>query len=372
MIKVCMYLDNAYGLFARSKGMRIGGAEINFYALACDLVRSGLHVDFMVKDFGQPNQQVIDGVCLRKIPGTADRAPGARAGIISRLLVRWQVLRMALSTRADVYLVTTSSETCLYLWVAAALRRKPSIYRMAADANVDFSIGRMSMIRRVFNLILPRYTQIVCQNSAQLEKLGENFGREGTLIPNQIPLVPSAVPWSNRQYHLWVGRNEALKRADLVRDLAVRMPGASFALVFSDGPVVPPEVQRHFEGLPNVKLIPSTPFFEIHTLFAHARSYLNTSDREGFPNTFLQAWAAGTPVCSLRIDPNDHLRTGGGGLYANGDFEQFQRNCACLENEAEWTPLSETAAALSKQLSARNESTARYLSLIREVVGEAE
>ena len=43
---------------------------------------------------------------------------------------------------------------------------------------------------------------------------------------------------------------------------------------------------------------------------------LSTSDGEGFPSVFLEAWAAGTPVVSIQIDPDHKIRDGELGVVA--------------------------------------------------------
>jgi hypothetical protein len=39
-------------------------------------------------------------------------------------------------------------------------------------------------------------------------------------------------------------------------------------------------------------------------VIADAALLLCTSDEEGFPNTFTQAWSSGTPIVTLKVDPD--------------------------------------------------------------------
>ena len=49
-------------------------------------------------------------------------------------------------------------------------------------------------------------------------------------------------------------------------------------------------------------------------LYSAATALLCTSDYEGFPNTFLEAWSFGTPVVSM-VDPDSLLSTRGLGIH---------------------------------------------------------
>jgi glycosyltransferase involved in cell wall biosynthesis len=56
--------------------------------------------------------------------------------------------------------------------------------------------------------------------------------------------------------------------------------------------------------LPNVDYRGRVGPEEAMGVIANAALLLCTSDEEGFPNTFTQAWSSGTPIITLKVDPD--------------------------------------------------------------------
>ena len=58
---------------------------------------------------------------------------------------------------------------------------------------------------------------------------------------------------------------------------------------------------RHLSNLEFIEFVSHT---EIRPYYARAKLLVNTSEIEGFPNTFIEAAIEKTPVVSLNVNPN--------------------------------------------------------------------
>jgi glycosyltransferase involved in cell wall biosynthesis len=88
------------------------------------------------------------------------------------------------------------------------------------------------------------------------------------------------------------------------------------------------------EATPNVEYLGARTQEEVNTLLESADLLVNTSDYEGFSNTFIQAWMRRVPVASLHVDP-DHLLSRASLGVVSGSEEQLYRHVTGLLNSPE-------------------------------------
>jgi glycosyltransferase involved in cell wall biosynthesis len=143
---------------------------------------------------------------------------------------------------------------------------------------------------------------VVAQHSGQVIACKRSFGHDAVEIPNCYT-PPSDAVATVRGVVLWAGTVKSIKRPELFLELARRLPTLQFRMI---GGAEPSRQQALFDnvrmlaaGIPNLQFRGFVPFSEIEREFNQARLLVNTSSHEGFPNTFLQAWARGIPTVSF-------------------------------------------------------------------------
>ena len=125
------------------------------------------------------------------------------------------------------------------------------------------------------------------QTQTQLDHLKSRFARDGHLIRNPIDTHARVEPSGNHPFVLWIGRADRdSKRADICLDIARKCPELTFVVVMNE--TDSNSVDEFCRDAPeNVVLHRHVELSQVEQFFADAAVLINTSNSEGFPNTFL-------------------------------------------------------------------------------------
>jgi glycosyltransferase involved in cell wall biosynthesis len=104
------------------------------------------------------------------------------------------------------------------------------------------------------------------------------------------------------------------KRPDRLIELARLLPHVRFVVCGSTTTFMTPEgygdrAIEAFRTLPNIDYRGQVSPEEALRVSRESALLLSTSQEEGFPQTFLEAWSYGTPVVTLGINPGDVITT---------------------------------------------------------------
>ena len=367
-----------------------GGSEVRAYWFSTGLASMGWQVEAFVNAHNRAAPKTVNGVSLRyhrmprPIQRTRDEAERWRrvAGWPKNFIRRCfrSIAKRCSPTHtpspgdwgkslgaSDAYWFACFG---VHAHAAAMIRQakargRASVLFLASDTDLDTSyIARESNDRNPYGqtsddcgYCLEHASVIIAQTNAQQERLRLRFGRHAAVVRNPIgtpcqePTALNGEPFRPKQFEsqepstnvLWIGRADCFsKRADLALQIARRCPERSFTMIMNRRD---PEVYRRLtEDIPpNVRLVSSVRWDQTGRYFRDAGILLNTSDAEGFPNTFLQAAARGIAILACNVDPDGMLATHACGWNANGDVDQLVRR---LQNA------NETANIVSRARSA--------------------
>ncbi len=299
---------------------KVGGAEVKSYLLADAFQRRGWSAVYVARD--SPGR-----ACLIEDLGRIQiyRIPRRLHLRYFYDVLFWQILRAESPT---ILYLRNDSPYNIMSWLYSRMYGRAYIHANTSDFYVDprrffhasLAQRKRNLIKRwllllenllsdiLLNFCIRRSDLTIVETEFQLRMFQEHFNASPLLLRGSHPLPPINVKDSSKlPLVLWIANMVPLKRPELFVQLARACQDvpASFILVAGKArPEYRSEIRRSVEGLANLTWLDEISLEESNELFARAALYINTSEYESIPNTFIQAWMRFTPTVSLNVDPD--------------------------------------------------------------------
>jgi glycosyltransferase involved in cell wall biosynthesis len=346
------------------------GEPLQHTLLATALARRGYRVSMVVADHGQPDGAVWHGVQTFKAFAREAGLP-----VLRFVHPRWTGLVSALSRAdAEVYYTSCAGGLVGQIGMFCASRGKRLVFRTASDADCkpDALISMGPWYRRdkwLYEHGLRRASSVLVQSVHQQELMRGNFGLESSIAGMVVEPGRNDREFGERDIDaLWVSNMRSVKRPDVLLGLAEKLPHVSFHMV---GGTVPgaarffEQVKAKAAGRSNVTFHGAVPYRAVSAFYDRARILVNTSDIEGFPNTYLQAWASGTPVVAF-FDPDGVIAREGLGAAVRTAQEMSGAVKRLTSDESEWKAARERCLAFIERHYSEDAVLQPYLQAFRQ------
>ncbi len=348
-MRLCFVMFGAYPVFNRELGETFGGSEVELYNIAVYLAGlRNVKVDFIVGDYGQSDIEIRDNVRLIRVRYMKyDKYKSLRYKLLRYLYL----FRVLLGQSSQIYVTKTASEVLGWLVMFQKfLKGKKVVFRLGSDKDAEPEFWRSSgRLYHLYKFGLKHCDKVYAQSRDQKRMLMENCGTDSSVLKNAFRLdgdvfrsdsaairpdsaesrpdtavssSESAVfrpdreaECSGKEFILWVSRCEPLKRVHLFVELARSLPQEKFVIIMPHawkadelenkriGHIIT-EVEKAAGEMKNLEYIEYVPFDLIQAYYDRAKLFVNTSEYEGFPNSFIQACIGRTGILSLRVNPD--------------------------------------------------------------------
>ena len=338
--KLCFFSPNAYPLIANTDDNSFGGAEVKQVLVAKALSELGYSVSFITYDFDGAGEAVHEKIRVLKML-SRDKYE-SKGGFYKCIPSIWSCMKYV---NADIYFQRAASPITGIMALFCRLSKKKFIYAAASSYDVDGSYSKQAFKRArfLYELGLKKSDKILVQASEFREKLLNNYGLQSLYIRDGHPIPETVAPIKGRECVIFIGGMRPVKRPELFIELAKRFPDKKFVMI--GGPLGDEryfrKIKRSAEEGGNINFMGHVRRDNIGKYLTKAIALVNTSEREGLPNTVTEAWSHGVPVIGLNINP-DNLLDGKLGLFCKDNFGIMVESLKDMfENETVYARMSD-------------------------------
>lgn len=341
---VCFVALRSFNLLSQRKDIcHVGGAEVQQQLIANWLVAQGYPVSFVTLDHGQKDASVYSGITIFKAYDPQKGVAGLRF-----IYPRWLGLHRALTrVNADIYYQRSACCETGQVALWCKLHKKSFIFALASEEDCSkrpLTLGNNKREWILYRLGIKLADVIVAQTLRQQAIFCENYGLSSILVRSCSQQVDDkllqTLSAKRNPSVLWIGRFSPEKRLEWLLDVAEKCPEITFDVVGTANlqDVYASSLVQRTSAISNVVLHGEISHAQVEVFFAKCQLLCCTSEYEGFPNTFLEAWRVGVPVVST-FDPDDLIATQGLGRVVSNvtQLEEEIRSLLASKEQLERT-----------------------------------
>lgn len=334
--KICIYDPGHY-----KKSM--GGAEIQLWILARQLTKEGYKVIYLTGDYNKAfTSEDIDIIPFKK-----------NKRRLTNFVYFYNILK---GVGADYYIQRGRKIETFFLGLYSFFNSNSKSYFFASmdlDCNrykYMYSRNSSNLLSKTRNYLLDIFTfwgmkqmdQVFTQTFVQQTKLlSHNITSE--IFRNVHELEDNIQDTSKEDIIIWIANIKNIKRPELFLDFVKKMPDKyKFIMI---GRLVEKKYDKEISVIAkkfkNFSYLGEVDFKDTYNYLSKAKILINTSSSEGFSNTFIQAWASGSPVISLNVDPDNLISEKKLGFNCKGSLNTMKDKVINLmDNNDEYQEMS--------------------------------
>lgn len=322
-----------------------GGAELQCYYLAQELITRGWEVHY-IREYRDeyPNENYrVENIIIHGIKKRRNE-------------LRWlntnQLYQLMNSIKADCYYCRASiSYVHSVVKNAKKIGGSTVIWACSHDNELkNQTKGRFitqilgKLNNMLFNKALLKIDHIFLQTDYQQKLLKEQFKLSGTVIHNGHPKPKLHKKEGKKNIIVWVGRLQTWKHPEKFVGIAEKLLNCPYQFIAIGKPLINNNLAAAMlaadKKLSNFEYKGELSNSDVCSIIAQAKLLVNTSDYEGFSNTFIEAWARGVPVVSLKVDPDNVLQNRKIGLRSNSYEQLIEDVDFLMKDDKAWAELS--------------------------------
>ena len=348
----------------------IGGEELQRVLLARAFAERGYPTSIIVGDYGQMDQ-TWDGIKTYNAVLLDKDAPVIKH-LRPRVAGLWSALKRA---NADIYYVSCAGKQVGFTVLFAKRYKRQVIFRIASDADCDPNNLLINdwKGKKIYEYGLRRVSQILAQTEHQKTQLKRNYSLDSSLALMMVEPSQRKRSLDKRDIDiLWVNNLRDLKRPDLAVDLAATIPELNFHMIGgrSNGyENLYSLIKSRALELENLSFHGRITYPEVNSFYERARVFVNTSDTEGFPNSYLQSWIRGTPVVAF-FDPDGLIEREGLGRTVSSLGEMATAVRSYYSDRSSWLETSERCREYMKREYDEEKILAPYIKSFGQLANE--